>query len=243
MNKFKVLVAIVALVVGVQTVSFALQSNTVDTAKNSAQQVSKSAGVDKALEMVVQASELSKRYETNFRTCEPIHVSQNIEVFGFKMNYAFNINGWVNDKCSYDMNGRISALGKDIRDVFQFTVSDETLAKFEPKIKCDFTQEQLNILVDGVKAMESSTKTSEDLKDATSPAKVRSPEEEKMIQLLVSGNACVITNQEELMQTLSEIMGTPSLIAPSASECDAPTLRPGAEEEAPKVNMPSAPQY
>lgn len=60
------------------------------------------------------------------------------------------MNGWVDNKCSLEMTGKISGIGKDIRDVFEVKISDDAIAKIEPFVKCNFTKDQMNIIVDAI---------------------------------------------------------------------------------------------
>lgn len=160
---------------------------------------------------------LTERYLNNFRECEPLHVSQDIDFFGLKIGYKIDINGWTNNKCEYIMTGKISSLGKDIREVFELNISDEEIAKFEPIIKCDFTKDQLNILVDAVIAnynKKAEMMVSQMLQDPTDKYNEKAqnkltPEEEKLIAMLTSGNACTIPNLNELIQQMSTIAPTP----------------------------------
>lgn len=155
--------------------------------------------------------ELSTRYLNNFRNCEPIHVSQSIDLFGLKISYKIDVNGWQDNKCGYVLTGKIGGIGKDIREVFDIKISDEDIAKFEPIIKCDFTKDQLNILVDAVIANynKKATIMSELLQDptekysATSEKNKLTPEEEKLVRMIAEGKACSVPNMNELLQNLN----------------------------------------
>lgn len=163
------------------------------------------------LAFVNKFEELSTRYLNNFRTCEPIHVSQSIDLFGLKLSYKIDVNGWQNNKCGYVLTGKIGGIGKDIREVFDIKISDEDIAKFEPIVKCDFTKEQLNILVDAVVANYNKRLTimNELLQDPTEKYTASldknklTPEEEKLVKMIAEGNACSIPNMNEIIQNFS----------------------------------------
>ena len=154
---------------------------------------------------------LSERYLNNFRECEPLHISQNIDFFGLKIGYKIDINGWTDNKCGYTLTGKISSLGKDIREVFDINIPDEDIAKFEPIVKCDFTKAQLNILVDAVVAnynKKTEMLVSQILKDPADKYNEKNqnkltPEEEKFIAMLTKDNVCTIPNLNELIQQMS----------------------------------------
>ncbi len=63
-----------------------------------------------------------------FRSCESLHMNQSIDLFGLKISYQIDVNGWVDNKCSYYMTGNIGGIGKDIREVFNVKATDETIA-------------------------------------------------------------------------------------------------------------------
>lgn len=271
MGKMKFLVLASALMLAVPTIAGAIQTNTIDVAaginQDTAVQV-REAGSAAAIDAVTN---LANRYMTNLRTCEPVHLSQSLDLFGFKFSYQFDINGWVDNKCSYYMTGNIGALGNDIRDEFKIQASDEMIAKIKPVIKCNFDQEQLDILIDGFEAAQT-RKVSEKVglveKASTGKPKM-SIEEEKMMQMLMSGQVCTVPNQEELMKNFTELMATfksttPSLndseqvtpevsvpsvpveevpantyVEPEQERIEMPQLR----QDGPKVNMPSAPRF
>ncbi len=278
MSNFKRFVLILALLISVPTIAGALQSTSADVQKkcnqDTAVNFSNATPADVANKAMDAITELSERYMTNFRTCEPVHIKQTVDVFGLKLNYQFDINGWVDNKCSYYMTGNIGGLGNDIKDVFHLDIKDETIAKVKPIVQCNFTQEELDVVIDGFVAMQD-RKADERSKYVTSgevsvsSIKKTSPEEEKMMQLLMGGQVCVIPNQEELMQNITELMQpimNSTVVAPSKNDdvaapeltpenvdAEAPELDPVEDElntekpvlrqEGPKVNMPQAPTY
>ena len=242
MNKMKLLVLATALIVGIPSIAGALQTNNVEVAKDVNQ--------DTAIQVrevgaaaVDSVTELMDRYMTNFRTCEPFHISQSIDIFGLKAFYQFDINGWVDNKCSYYMTGNIGGLGKDIRDVFKVTASDEDIAKIKPIVQCNFNQEQLDILVDGFVAAQE-RKINEKvmpISDKSSGKKKLSPAEEKMMEMLMGGQVCTVPNQEQLMQDFSKLMGLPlPTTAPACNEADQ-QVPEATEQPAAEVLEPQAP--
>ncbi len=242
MNKMKLLVLATALIVGIPSIAGALQTSNVEVAKDVNQDTAVQVR-EVGAAAVDSVTELMDRYMTNFRTCEPLHISQSIDIFGLKAFYQFDINGWVDNKCSYYMTGNIGGLGKDIRDVFKIKATDEDIAKIKPIVQCNFNQEQLDILVDGFIATQE-RKLNEKvmpISEKSSTKKKLSPAEEKMMEMLMGGQVCTVPNQEQLMQDFSKLMGLPSPMA--APSCDSPeTQSPEAvDEPAVEVSEPQAP--
>jgi len=165
-----------------------------------------------------KAAELTNRYLNNIRTCEPLHYNQHMDIFGLKLDVNIDINGWVNDKCHYALSGKIGGLGKDIKEVFEINLADETLSKFEPKIECNFTQNDLNTIVAAIIARNEKNEVlvsqmleSPEKKYTRNKKTEMTPEEEQFIALLAGGQACKILNKDELMKSFSELMNSGGL--------------------------------
>ncbi len=153
------------LLVGTYSVANAIQSPNIEEQKSINQNaVEQAQGKTVTTPNIFeeQFNALSARYMNNFRQCEPLHVNQYLDIFGLKLGFKLDINGWVDNKCSYEIKGRIDGIGKDIREVFNINIEDEAISKIEPIIKCDFTKDQLNILVDGMIAR---SETKEQVRD------------------------------------------------------------------------------
>ena len=242
MNKMKLLVLATALIVGIPSIAGALQTSNVEVAKDVNQDTAVQVR-EVGAAAVDSVTELMDRYMTNFRTCEPLHISQAIDIFGLKAFYQFDINGWVDNKCSYYMTGNIGGLGKDIRDVFKVKATDEDIAKIKPIVQCNFNQEQLDILVDGFIAAQE-RKINEKvmpISDKSSTKKKLSPAEEKMMEMLMGGQVCTIPNQEQLMQDFSKLMGLPSPTTVPSCGSEEPQAPEVVDEPAVEVPEPQTP--
>ena len=248
MKKVKILVATLAFVVLGQTVSNAIQSGNLpaqkEVNKNTVKQVQleKSAAVSEAIEKVGM---LTDRYYKNLRTCEPVHVHYSMDIFGLKFGFKIDINGWNNDnKCEYRMAVNLDSLGKDIREVYDVKVTDEQLEKIKPVLECNFTKEQLNLMVDAIVARNQLKE--EQLKEMLANPNEKyvnnkkyskmTPEEEKLVAVLMTGNVCTVPNKEELMNQITEVMHS---IQPK-KEC--PKTAPQGDNDS-VIQKPQAPQY
>ncbi len=218
MKKLKSLLIISALLVSIPTVANAMQTKAVKEQqavnKNSAQQMQEMADKNEFLAIDKQIDLLSKKYLDNFRTCEPLHLTESMDIFGLKISFQVDINGWVNNKCSYYMTGNIGGLGKDIREVFNISqsVTDEQIAKFKPVIECNFSKDELNTMVDAFVARNerNTTQIAQMLekpnKKYSDALQKLTPEEEKLVQMITTGNVCKIPNTSELMEQFSQII-------------------------------------
>ena len=218
MKKIKSLLIISALLVSIPTATNAMQTKAVKEQqavnKNSARQMQEMTDKNELFTVDQKIDILSKKYLNNFRTCEPLHISESMDIFGLKISFQVDINGWVNNKCSYYMTGNIGGLGKDIREVFNInqSVTDEQIAKFKPVIECNFSKAELNTMVDALVARREryTTQIAQMLekpnKKYNDSIQKLTPEEEKLVQMITTGNVCKIPNSSELMEQFSQFI-------------------------------------
>lgn len=218
MKKLKSLLIISALLVSIPTIANAMQTKAIKEQqavnKNSAQQMQEMTDKNELFTVDQKIDILSKKYLNNFRTCEPLHITESLDFFGLKISIQVDINGWVNNKCSYYMTGNIGGLGKDIREVFNInqSVTDEQIAKFKPVIECNFSKDELNTMVDALVARREryTTQIAQMLekpnKKYNDSAQKLTPEEEKLVQMITTGNVCKIPNSSELMEQFSQFI-------------------------------------
>lgn len=218
MKKLKSLLIISALLVSIPTATNAMQTKAIKEQqavnKNSARQMQEMTDKNELFTVDQKIDILSKKYLNNFRTCEPLHISESMDIFGLKISFQVDINGWVNNKCSYYMTGNIGGLGKDIREVFNInqSVTDEQIAKFKPVIECNFSKDELNTMVDALVARREryTTQIAQMLekpnKKYNDSIQKLTPEEEKLVQMITTGNVCKIPNSSELMEQFSQFI-------------------------------------
>lgn len=218
MKKLKSLLIISALLISIPTATNAMQTKAVKEQqavnKNSARQMQEMTDKNELFTVDQKIDILSKKYLNNFRTCEPLHISESMDIFGLKISFQVDINGWVNNKCSYYMTGNIGGLGKDIREVFNInqSVTDEQIAKFKPVIECNFSKAELNTMVDAfvARSERNTTQIAQMLekpnKKYNDSAQKLTPEEEKLVQMITTGNVCKIPNSAELMEQFSQFI-------------------------------------
>lgn len=218
MKKLKSLLIISALLVSIPTATNAMQTKAIKEQqavnKNSARQMQEMTDKNELFTVDQKIDILSKKYLNNFRTCEPLHISESMDIFGLKISFQVDINGWVNNKCSYYMTGNIGGLGKDIREVFNInqSVTDEQIAKFKPVIECNFSKAELNTIVDAfvARSERNTTQIAQMLekpnKKYNDSIQKLTPEEEKLVQMITTGNVCKIPNSSELMEQFSQFI-------------------------------------
>lgn len=218
MKRLKSLLIISALLVSIPTATNAMQTKAVKEQqavnKNSAQQMQEMTDKNELFTVDQKIDILSKKYLNNFRTCEPLHITESLDFFGLKISIQVDINGWVNNKCSYYMTGNIGGLGKDIREVFNInqSVTDEQIEKFKPVIECNFSKAELNTMIDAFIArnerntIQIAQMLEKPNKKYNDSIQKLTPEEEKFVQMITTGNVCKIPNSSELMEQFSQFI-------------------------------------
>lgn len=218
MKKLKSLLIISALLVSIPTATNAMQTKAVKEQqavnKNSARQMQEMTDKNELFTVDQKIDILSKKYLNNFRTCEPLHITESMDIFGLKISFQVDINGWVNNKCSYYMTGNIGGLGKDIREVFNInqSVTDEQIEKFKPVIECNFSKAELNTMIDAFIArnerntIQIAQMLEKPNKKYNDSIQKLTPEEEKFVQMITTGNVCKIPNSSELMEQFSQFI-------------------------------------
>ncbi len=213
MKKLSVIIAAAAILAGsaclaIQTINVDEQKAVSQTTNTKYQEFAKS-GVNS--ETYLQLAELGKRYSNNFRNCEQVHFLQDIDLFGLKLSIKADINGWIDNKCSYEMSFKVGGLGKDINDVYGLNIKDEDISKIEPKVVCNFSQEELNTLVDAVlaslkRAEETKSIEVSDKSAATSSKSQLSQEEKTAIGMLIGSGACTAPDMSAIITQYSELV-------------------------------------
>lgn len=146
----------------------------------------------------------------DLRTCKPYDEKFDFEIIGINISFKIKIDGWVDEKCTYHISGKVNKIGDEIRNSFGLTVSDDVVAKFEPKVQCGFDKDQLNILVDAV--IEEDKRSTEQINSLLKnpeealmhSAQELTPQEQKLVDMIVEQNVCTIVNQDELMKLFAE---------------------------------------
>lgn len=218
MKKLKSLLIVSALLVSIPAATNAMQTKAVKEQqavnKNSARQMQEMTDKNELFTVDQKIDILSKKYLNNFRTCEPLHITESMDIFGLKISIQVDINGWVNNKCSYYMTGNIGGLGKDIREVFNInqSVTDEQIEKFKPVIECNFSKAELNTMIDAFIArnerntIQIAQMLEKPNKKYNDSIQKLTPEEEKFVQMITTGNVCKIPNSSELMEQFSQFI-------------------------------------
>lgn len=82
--------------------------------------------------------------------CKPYSETLNSNVSGINFTFNIKIAGWVNDKCRIDFIAKSTGINEMFQSLYGFSASDAQISTFEPKVKCEFTKQQLLSVGDSI---------------------------------------------------------------------------------------------
>ncbi len=157
-------------------------------------------------------SVLTPEMINDLRTCKPYNEKFDFEIIGINISFRIKIDGWTDGKCTYHMSGKVNSLGKEIRETFGLTIPDKTIAQFEPKVMCGFDKDQLGVLVDAIVeedkrniAQLNGMLKNPDPEFLMQSSQDLTPQEQKLVDMIVEQNVCTIVNQDELIKLFTEL--------------------------------------
>ena len=86
----------------------------------------------------------------NVTMCKPYSESLNSNVGGINFTFNIKIAGWVNNKCRVDFIAKSTGISEMFQSLYGFSASDAQISTFEPKVKCEFTKQQLLSVGDSI---------------------------------------------------------------------------------------------
>ena len=98
----------------------------------------------------IQSKPTGTKLSNSVKSCKPYSEQLNSNVGG--MDFAFNITiaGWVNNKCRVDFIAQSTGINSLFESLYGVSPSQAQISTFEPKIKCEFTKQQLERVGDSI---------------------------------------------------------------------------------------------
>lgn len=146
--------------------------------------------------------------ERNIRLCRPYTETLNADYMGMNMSYKIQIHGWVNDKCVLDFTAQTQGMNSMLSELFG-SDSGVSVMSFAPKIKCEFTKQQLEYVGDSLLEENSRSEGNRMLKDPNSidasTFSNLSSSDSRLIDVVFNQRACSLTNTEDLNKMMQEL--------------------------------------
>lgn len=86
----------------------------------------------------------------NMTMCKPYSETLHTNVGGINFKFNIKIVGWVNNKCRVDFVAQSTGISDMFSSMYGFDASDAQITTFEPKVKCEFTRQQLESVGDSI---------------------------------------------------------------------------------------------
>lgn len=148
-----------------------------------------------------------KTFEHNLSLCEPYKEKLSTTYMGFNMKYSIEILGWIKDKCVLNFNADILGLDSSFEDTLAQTSESFEIFGFAPKVRCEFTKQQLLYVGDNI--LEESKSDRKMLKN---PEEIDFPDlkdmsfsDVKLLQIILNDRACKVVNADDFVKIFQGI--------------------------------------
>ena len=143
--------------------------------------------------------EREKKYQSKVLMCKPYKESLLTEYMGMKMKYTVDIPGWIDNKCVLNFQADILDAGLSFKDTYGYSFEMAEVFGFAPKIRCEFTKQQLQYVGDSI--LEENKSDRNMLKN---PEEIEFPDfkdlsfsDIKLLQIILNDKACKILNTDD----------------------------------------------
>lgn len=90
------------------------------------------------------------KLSNNMKMCKPYSETLNTNVSGINFRFNIKIAGWVNNKCRIDFIAQSTGISDMFKSIYGFDAADAQISTFEPKVRCEFTKQQLESVGDSI---------------------------------------------------------------------------------------------
>ena len=135
--------------------------------------------------------------------CKPYSETLDTRVSGIDFNFKVKIEGWVNNKCRLNFVAQSTGISDMFKSLYGFDSSQATIMTFEPKIRCDFTKQQLQYVGDSI-LQEEERNSGSGGKMLKNPSEIQLPtfgsmseSDSKLMNVILNDKACTILNAQD----------------------------------------------
>lgn len=154
-----------------------------------------------------QASPLAN----NMKMCKPYKETMVSDMGGIDFNFLISINGWVNNKCVVNFNAQSSGINSMFKSLYGVDSSQAQIYTFEPKIRCEFTRQQLEYVGDSILQEEERNSGAKGnmLKNPNNisiSSSNMSESDERLLDVVINQGACKILNGGDMGKMLDSLL-------------------------------------
>lgn len=150
-------------------------------------------------------------FAKNIKMCKPYSESMQYDFMGMNFSYNLQIVGWVNNKCRMDFDAKALGTSSSFASIYGVEASDATVFSFAPKIRCEFTKQQLEYVGDSILQEEERNNgaTNNMLKDPNkidiSSFQNMSESDAKLMDVVMGQGACTILNMDDFNNVMKNL--------------------------------------
>ena len=157
---------------------------------------------------VTRETKLSK----SVKSCKRYSETLDSTISGVDFNFKINILGWVDDKCRLDFEAKSTGINQIFSSLYGVDASMAEIYTFEPKIRCEFTKQQLAKVGDSILQEEERAKGGgRMLKDPTAitmpSLSNMSGSDLELMNIVANEKACTILNAPDSEAMFNSLFG------------------------------------
>ena len=157
--------------------------------------------VQQSVQKPQQQTKVTKITE-KIKSCTPYSERLTTSVYGMNTTFDIKIAGWVNNKCVINFNANTNGVSSNFESLYGVSASDAQIYTFAPKVKCEFTKQQLNRVGDSILEEQARANGSKMLKNPEqidlSSFSNMSSSDMALMDVVFNEQACTIQNMGDL---------------------------------------------
>lgn len=150
------------------------------------------------------------RLADSVKNCRPYSETMVSDMGGVNFAFKVSIGGWINNKCRLDFVSDAKGIASSFEQIYGVPASQAQISTFAPKVRCNFTKQQLAYVGDSI-LQEEARKNGGNGRMLKNPNQISfsgfSDSDARLMDVLVNDKACTILNANDLGNMLQSIMG------------------------------------
>ena len=172
--------------------------------KNIIQNIEKSQNLE-----INKSAPKTTRLVESIKTCKPYREQMSSDYMGMNFIYEVKIDGWVNNKCQLNFTANTNGVSSSFQDLYGIDINEAQIKAFAPKVKCQFTKEQLAFVGDSILQEEERNNGAKNnmLKDPNEISiESLNSTDMKLLDVVINQQACQIINTDDLNNIMKNFM-------------------------------------
>lgn len=153
----------------------------------------------------------SSTLSNNVKMCKPYSENLDSNMGGMDFNFKVKIDGWVNNKCILNFTAQSTGINSMFKSLYGVDAADAQIYTFEPKIRCEFTKQQLEYVGDSIlQEQERNAGASNNMlknpdEIVLSSFNNMSDSDKKLMDVIMNEGACKILNGNDINKMIESL--------------------------------------